>query len=954
MNSPKVSTLFRIVAMCTFVWLWSGLIVSAETPAPTAQVPFDYQVMTLKNGMQVITLEDHSCPVAAVQVWYHVGSKNEQPDKRGFAHMFEHMMFRGTDRVQPEQHMELLHRIGGESNAYTSFDNTVYIQDVPSNQVELVFWLESERMAFLKINDENFHTERNVVAEEYRLYREFPYGNVPEELFPQLLRGGTYSWNVIGLLEDLYASTSQDLQHFWNTYYIPNNATLVVVGDINHAEIQRLAEKYFGWIPQYPAPPDLAVKPAPINTQPLKFTVTAENGPAPVIGIGYHTVPRGHPDQLALDMLGTILGGGESSRIYTRLVLKDKSAVVAGAMAMSLEKDGGIGAGAVLNPFSALNPLSKDKEKAFQALREEIERIKQDGPTEQEVLKAKNTALRSAVTSQLAVSRKADVLGDFAVIEQDVSRVNRQFDDIRAITAQDIQRVAQNYFLPEREIEVDIKPSVLGFLKSQLFGKSAPLPVSEATTGQPAETKAAAEPSGKPGLQAIRPKDLSETPPTAPLLNAKFDASVHEMTLANGLKVVVIPNHEVPFVTYKLGLLAGAFADPPEAPGTAAMAAMMLTRGTAAHSYEELSALLETYAINVGGWADLDTASVDASAVTDEAERAMQALAEVVLTPMFPAHQFVILQNQVRTLKAVEEFTPQYQANRELRKRLFGNHPYARMADGELTDLNKITTDGMKQWWQTYVRPDLSVLYVAGDLDETTARQLAEKYFGNWQVASPKPALAVPPLPAPQPTHIYLVDRPGSQAQIRVGQLGITRQHPEYFTVEVLNEVFGGSFESRLNKNIRVKEGLTYGAGGGFRASRFAGQFVASTFTKNASVGEALQIILNEIQGMKDLPPTSEEMSLVQNYLVGSFVLNRETPQSVVYDHWLIDSHNLSKDYLQRYLDGVKAATPENVVQAAQDLLDPQALVIVVVGQADQIQSQLEAIAPVTVVKSGT
>lgn len=918
------------------------------------QGPFQYEIMTMENGMRVITLEDHSCPVAAIQVWYHVGSKNEQPDKRGFAHMFEHMMFRGTNRLGPEEHFDYVRQTGGDCNAGTSFDQTVYIQEVPSNQVEMVFWLESERMAFLKMDEEGFATERDVVAEEYRVSAEQPYGTVLEKLLPQLFPNGAYSWSVIGDMDELAASTDKDLQEFWETFYIPNNATLVVTGDITHSEIQKLALKYFGWIPRYPEPPDLAVKPAPMNTEPLKITIDEKKGPVPIVAVGYRTVPVDHPDSLYLEMLGSILGGGESSRLYKRLVLEDECAMVAMAGAMGLEEEGMLAAGAVMNPLAAVNPFNKDKEKSLKAIREEIQRIKAEGPTDMELLKAKNNALRSAVTSQLTAASKARVLGNAAVILKDTSEVNRQFDKIRVVTRDDLVRAADTYLLNEREIEVEIKPSVMGFLLSQLGGKKDE--ADEEAAGAKKKTDAAAAaadaaPTGKPGLEAIRPAEFGDTPPSAPLLEASFEEKASAITLDNGLKVVAIPNHEVPFVTYTLGLRAGAYTDPEGAPGTASMAAQMLTRGTKEHTYEELAEILDTYAISISGGMSMDMGTVNASAVTDEAERAMQHLAEVVMAPTFPEKQFKILKKQTSTNKAIEEKSPTYLADRELRIRLFGDHPYARSADGEIEDLDKITTIGMKQWWKINVRPSSTVLFVAGDLEAEQAFEMAGKHFGAWKSIGPLEEPVLPEIPEPADTHIYLVNQEGNQVQIRVGQVGITRKHPDYFCTRVLNDVFGDGFNSRLNKTIRVDMGLTYGARGGFRPNRHSGRFVASTFTKNESVGDAVQAILMEIQRLKDEPPTDEEMKMAKSHLLGSMVINRETSQSMVMEKWMIDYEGLPKDYMKQYLKGVKVTSPANVSEAAKDLIDNDKLTIVVVGQADLIREQLEKIAPVTVIE---
>src|SRR5262249_5054652 len=268
------------------------LLCGLALPALAAERRYDFQKKVLPNGLTVVTLEDHSCPVVAVQVWYHVGSKDEDSNRQGFAHMFEHMMFRGTDALGPEEHFSYVRRTGGDCNAYTNFDNTTYINELPSNQLEMCLWLEAERMAFLKIDDESFFKERAVVEEERRLRSlNAPYGTVPEKLLASEFHKHPYHWTPIGSIPHLRAATIDELQAFWDKFYVPNNATLVIVGDIKHAEAQNLAEKCFGWIPKAPDPPRITVKEPP-QDQSRKLTIPEKKGPVPIVGYVYRAAPK--------------------------------------------------------------------------------------------------------------------------------------------------------------------------------------------------------------------------------------------------------------------------------------------------------------------------------------------------------------------------------------------------------------------------------------------------------------------------------------------------------------------------------------------------------------------------------------------------------------------------------------------------------------------------------------
>ncbi|MBI3844396.1 MAG: insulinase family protein [Planctomycetes bacterium] len=914
----------------------------AQTPAPTQTParPFDFKMTTLSNGMRVITLEDFSCPTVAVQVWYHVGSKDESPERQGFAHMFEHMMFRGTDRLGPKDHFELIRRVGGDCNAFTIFDNTTYVNELPANQLPLMLWLESERMAALKIDEGGFQTERKVVEEERRLGLNRPYGTVLEKVLAGIFTQHPYRWSTIGQIPHLRAATAQELQDFWDKYYVPSNATLVIVGAVKNADAQKLAEQYFGWIPRCPDPPRITGL-EPEQKAPKDLAIQEDKGPVPVAGFVFRTVKSGDPDEVPLQILFSVLGGGESSRLYKDLVRDKKVAVVALAGQFGLEQDGLGGMGGALMPFG-------DTQKVLDAMQEHIDRVRKDGITDAELAKAKNQMLRGVVTTALTVASKANLLGQAATIDGDPETANRQIADIRKVTLDDVKRVANEYLVPERRTTITVKPSLVGMVKGLFSGKGAKedegAPEPEAAAGERAKPHS-------PKATAKRPSSLPEKPPLAPVVKSLPELKTVDETLPNGLRVVVLENHEVPFVTATLGILAGAFTEDPAKPGVAEMACSMITKGTTKHDAVALAEELERNAISIGAGADLDAASVYASAVTDQFATMMPLMAEVVREPTFPASEFETLRNQSLTGMLIASKQAEYQAEREMRKRLFGSHPYARTASGEVEDVKRLKAEDLAPWWKKFVRPDMSVLYIAGDVDPKAAIALSKSVFGDWKVEGPTPETTTPPVPDPQATHIYLVDRPGSvQSQIRAGHVSATRTHPRYFPTIVLSQVFGGSFGSRLNDSIRVKKGLTYGAGGGFSAGRFAGTFRASTFTKTPTTGATVKAVIEEIQRIIAEPPKGDELEIARSYLAGSFVGDRETPQAQISDLWTIERYGLSKDYFAKYLAAVSSMSTDDLAAAAKALVHPDQLTIVVVGEADRIKDDLAAIAPVTII----
>ncbi|MBI5094808.1 MAG: insulinase family protein [Candidatus Hydrogenedentes bacterium] len=907
-------------------------LVAVCTPA-FAKRQYDFKQITLDNGLRVVTLEDFSCPVVAVQVWYHVGSKNEDPARQGFAHMFEHMMFRGTDKVGPEGHFDLIRKQGGDCNAFTSFDYTAYVNHLPSSQLDLALWLEADRMMGLKIDQEGFDTERKVVEEERRMDINQPYGTVMEQVEPILFKVSPYRWAPIGNIPQLRAATIDELEKFWDTYYVPDNATLVIVGAVKHAQAQALARKYFGWMPKAPQPPEMTVR-EPAQTAPLEANISEPIGPVPMVGYVYRSAPENHPDFIPIEALMGILGDGESSRLYQDLVKEKQLCAQVIAETYGLELEGVLGAGAALRPTS-------DPDKVLAEIDSHLKELVEKPVTQRELDKVKNQMRRSLVTSALKVSSKARQIGHTAIIFKDPEELNRELKEIKKVTIADVQRVAKTYLKPEARTVLRVTPAPKGTKPGEDEG--AP-PAAK-------ENKVATRTGVKAGVKP--PDAFPSAPPLQPNTPTLPEEPMTEKTLGNGLKVVVVPNHETPFATIMLAFRYGAWAEDPATPGAASMAADMITKGTEHYTAVQLAEEVEFNALTLDGAAGMDDASVSATCLSDKLPLAAKLLAEVTLRPTFPESEFAILKNQRQVSLSIRAQDPDYLADRELRRRLYGEHPYARTVVGELEDVARLTPAAVAKWWKTFVRPEGAVLYVAGDVKPSAVFKLAEKELGAWKAEGPAPNPTIAPIPALQDSHIYLVNKPGSvQSQIRVAQVSITRGHPDYHRSRVFTQIFGGSFGSRLNKYIRVERGLTYGANGGFTPARFSGTFAAETFTKNPSTADTVQALIDTVTNMRKTPPTDEEISTARSYLTGSLAGDQETPQDVVKYQWMIESNRLPKDYLKQAMAAYTVTQPGDVSRIAENIVKTDKLTIVVVGEAKDVKEGLEKIAPVTVVEA--
>lgn len=446
---PGGTPLARLIALAFLVAFisHSGITGAAATRPPKLA----YQQATLPNGLTLIVLEDHSTPIVNVQVWYHVGSKDEQRGRTGFAHLFEHLMFTGSKNVKPEQHTTLLSAVGGQTNAYTTADVTVYWNTVPSSHLPLALWLEADRMATLRVDRETFEREREVVKEERRMRVENqPYGGLAEIVHNVAFRVHPYKHQPIGTMKDLDAAKVEDVRDFFRTYYVPNNATVVVAGDVDTKQVIDLVTTYFGRIPKRgrPIPRDIPVEP-PV-TAPRRVELEAP-WPLPVVVLAHHVTFDGHPDSYALQLASKILSDGDSSRIYRALVYEQGLALAAYGGGNLAEHPNLFFAVAIVQP--GFTPLQAEA-----ALAVELDRLRTEPVTERELTRAKNQVARDYILGRTTVEQKAQALGHAAVIHKDPASADAELELFQALTAADIQRVAQTYFTPEGRLTIRIVP----------------------------------------------------------------------------------------------------------------------------------------------------------------------------------------------------------------------------------------------------------------------------------------------------------------------------------------------------------------------------------------------------------------------------------------------------------------------------------------------------------------
>jgi len=427
-----------------------------------------YEMFTLPNGLTVILSGDHSTPIAHVQLWYHVGSKDEPRGRTGFAHLFEHMMFKGSKNVEPEQHTSMISAVGGQANAYTTEDVTVFWETVPSHYLPLALWLEADRMATLRIDEQTFRNERDIVKEERRMRVDNqPYGRLNEIIYDRAFEVHSYKHPTIGSMQDLEAASVQDVREFYETYYVPGNATLTIVGDFEPGQVKEWVTKFFGPVPKAPRPIVRNIPPEPPKTKERRETLR-EDWPLPAVVVAYHITFDGHPDSYPLHIASKILSDGNSSRIYRRLVYQDRLALAAFGGGNIIEHPNLFFAVAIVQP-------GKTPEQTIAALIEELDRLKAEPLTAHELSRAKNQFARDYIIGRESNQQKAAHLAHAVVLHDgDIRTADGEFDIFMGITPADVQRVARTYFTPENRLVLTILPRGAALPASGGEGRARP------------------------------------------------------------------------------------------------------------------------------------------------------------------------------------------------------------------------------------------------------------------------------------------------------------------------------------------------------------------------------------------------------------------------------------------------------------------------------------------------
>jgi zinc protease len=890
---------------------------------PNAVLDLKFEKYTLTNGLEVILLEDHRLPLAAVNLWYHVGPANERPGLTGFAHLFEHMMFEGSKHVGEKAHFQYLEAAGASDiNGTTDFDRTNYFETLPSNQLELALWLESDRMGFLlgKVDARNLENQRDVVRNERRQTVEnSPYGLVAEALFHLIYpKEHPYHASVIGSHADIESARLKDVREFFRLYYAPNNASLAIVGDIDPARTRELVEKYFGAIPAGNSVPPIEAKTPPIASE--RRAVVGDQVELPRIYMGWITDPVFQPGDAEADLIARILGGGKSSRLYRRLVYERRIAQDVAVHQYSLAL------GSLFTLESTAKPGVKPED-LEREIDEELEVFRSEGPSTEEVQAARNTI-------ETAIVRGLETLGGFGGVADRLNLYNHFLHD-PGFLRQDLARYA------------GATPDSLRAVARRRLGPNQRAVVWGVPGEKVIDDAPRAEHAGT-GVEAEEPWVASQEwravpPGPGPASSLRLPVPV-QRRLSNGLTVYLVSQRNLPIVSANFVVLSGSDRNPLDRPGLASFTAGMLDEGTARRGALDIARDAERLGASLSCGSSTDLSWVTVRVLTRNLDAAFELAADVLLQPVFPEHEVERVRHDRLTQILQHRDEPTVLATKVFCHEVYGSHhPYGFMEIGSERSNRAITPAELRRFWEAGYLPGNAALVVAGDVDTEELLELAEKYLGVWNRGATK---ADPP---GEPEHggrrVVVVDKPGTaQTSLRVGHTGIARANPDFVPVDVMNTALGGLFSSRINLNLREKHGFTYGAASTYLCRRGAGPFFVGTGVRTDVTGRAVEEIFRELALMRETELSGEELSRARDSIAQSLPGSFETSSQTASTIGQLFVHGLPDDYYRGLPEEINRVTAADVRRVADRHIRPDEMVVVAVGDASQILPQLETL----------
>jgi len=918
-----------------FLLLSAGILLSCSKKQPDAGISVPFEKYTIPNGLTVILHEDESDPITSVAVVYHVGSSREVPGKTGFAHLFEHMMFQRSENVGEDQLFRLIQGAGGDLNGGTSFDYTVYYEVVPKNALEMALWLESDRMGYLEntVTKAAFANQQNVVMNEKRQSVDnAPYGHnealILKNVYP---KGHPYSWDVIGEMEDLVNATVEDVKAFHRKYYAPNNATLVVAGDINKDEVKALIEKYFGEIPAGESIEKRTPMPTSVSST-VKLYHEDNFARAPRLTMVFPTAEQFSKDAYALDYLGQLLSNGKKTPLYKVLVRDKKLTSSVNAYNMALELAGTFEISVTANPGVNLTEVEK-------AIFEAFDMFEKEGFTEEDLMALKARNETGFYNSFGSILNKSFVLGQYQMFRDDPSFYAEDFAGQQSVTSEDIRNVFEKYikgknfvmtsFVPKGEVNLIAEGSVNAEIEEENLAEAAEIKM---TAGEE-----------EPVIKTPTKIDRSVQPPLGPDPEVTIPP-VWTGSMNNGMKLYGINYNELPLVQYSIIFTGGHLLDPLDKAGVASLTASLMNEGTANKTPEELEDAIRLLGASISFSGGTENITVRVSTLARNFENTLALVEEMLFEPRWDEEQFGLAKSRVINNLKRNKANPSYLASNTLNGLIFGEgNILAVETAGTEESVSSITIDDLKDFYSRNFSPSLSEFIVAGDIDQPRVEAALASLNEKWQpkdVSLPEIKVA----DTPEKSQIYFVDVPGAkQSVIYIGAPSIARTNPDYYPAYVTNYKLGGSFNGIFNLILREEKGFTYGARSNFSGANNYGTFTATSMVSTNSTLESVNIFKTEMEKYrKEIP--QEYVDFTKSALLKGNARSFETLGSLLNMLNNIAVYDLPADYIKKEEAFVKELTTDKILELANKYIDPARMYYVVAGDASTQLKALEEV----------
>ena len=900
MNHLKSQKIARNIIVALSYLFFVGLSRSGDIDIP-------YTKFVLDNGLRVIVHEDHKAPIVAVNVWYHVGSKNENPGRTGFAHLFEHLMFNGSENHNDDYFFPL-ERVGAtDLNGTTNEDRTNYFQNVPANAVDLALWMESDRMGYLLgvVDQDRLDEQRGVVQNEKRQGENQPYSlsyeMITENTFP---KGHPYSWTVIGSMDDLDAASLEDVQEWFKAYYGTANAVISIAGNIDTETAKEKVEKYFGSIPAGPPVARHDVWIAKMGG--THRQVAQDRVPLPRLYKVWNIPQWGSADADYLNLVSDVLSVGKNSRLYKRLVYEDQIATRVSAYVDLREIAGQF-------QIVATAQQGVDLEDVEKAIDEELAIFLQRGPSRSEMDRIK-TQYRAGFIRGIerigGFGGKSDILARNEVYGGRPDHYKTTLDRVATATAKDL-KVAANRWLSDGVYILEIHP----------------FPAYSASSED---------------------ADRSTLPDVGDFPSLRFP-DLEKITLTNGMKVILAERHDIPVVDFNWMFDAGYAADQFGLPGTASMAMNMLDEGTKTRSALAISAEKDRLGANLGSGSGLDICTVSLSALKENLDESLALAADVILNPVFPEDELARLKKQRMARIKQEKVRPFSMALRVFPQLLYGqDHAYSNPLTGSGTEASTMamTRNDLANFHKTWLQPNNSTLVVVGDITLEELVPKLEKNFSKWNNSATPPVKNIDEVPQAAKSRVFLIDKPGSvQSVLIAGHLAPPTSNPDEIAIETMNTVLGGSFTSRLNMNLREDKHWSYGARSVFIDAKGQRMFFAYAPVQTDKTVESLVEINKEMRDiLSSRLPTKEELDKAKDSQTLRLPGRFETKNAVLGAVVDMVQYGIPEDYYETYSLDVRALDTDDLAQAAKNIIFPDKLTWMIVGDREKVEAGIRAL----------